>query len=144
MNKSFVISIVYLACLPALALGDENAVCDKLFSELNDRLSTAYISLDSECYANGEASVCAPPPSPECQMQYDALAQQSTGEYDAFTKQCPNYISIAVAGEGFDVVETLTRAPSKKKMLKDIQGLKRSLRAAHKRIRSLRRNASCH
>ena len=157
MRRTFQLASLILSILGALdsSSAQSSGTCEQKFAALNDRLSAAYIALDTECYpndsSNGTAS-CGFELSPECQERYDALAQDGNDTYNELYLECSEFLTPVLVddkpGESSprvgnaprkSIPRPVVRAPSKKEMLVKIQALRKQLKREQAKSKKLRK-----
>lgn len=157
MRRTFQIASFILSILGTLdsSSAASSDTCEQKFTALNDRLSAAYIALDTECYPNDTSNVtssCGFELSPECQERYDALAQEGNDGYNELYLECaefltPVLVDVKPGEDAPRVGDTQTRtiprpvvrAPSKKEMLTKIKSLKKQLKREKAKSKKLRK-----
>jgi hypothetical protein len=157
MRRTFQLASLILSILGTLnsSSAQSSGTCEQKFAALNDRLSAAYIALDTECYPNDSSngtSSCGFELSPECQERYDALAQDGNDTYNELYLECSEFLTPVLVddkpGESSPRVENaprksiprpVVRAPSKKEMLVKIKSLKKQLKREQAKSKKLRK-----
>jgi hypothetical protein len=157
MRRTFQLGALLLSILGTLdsSSAQSSGTCDQKFTALNDRLSAAYIALDSECYPNDSSDLttsCGFELSPECQEEYAALAQEGNDAYNELYVECAEFLTPVLVDvkpgedaprmgdtQSRTIPRPVVRAPSKKEMLTKIKSLKKQLKREQAKGKKLRK-----
>ncbi len=157
MRRTFQLASFILSILGTLdsSSAASSATCEQKFAALNDRLSAAYIALDTECYPNDSSlgtTSCGFELSPECQEKYDGLAQEGNDAYNELYLECSEFLTPVLVDvkpgedaprmgdtQSKTIPRPVVRAPSKKEMLTKIKSLKKQLKREQAKSKKLRK-----
>jgi hypothetical protein len=157
MKRTFKLASFVLSILGTLnsSSASSSDTCEQKFAALNERLSGAYIALDSECYPNDsstQATSCGFVVSPECQEKYNALAQEGNDSYNELYLECSEFLTPVLVddkpGASSPRVDNAPRksiprpvvsAPTKKEMLTKITSLKKQLKREQAKSKKLKK-----
>jgi hypothetical protein len=141
MKINYLVLLGFLLAPYALH-ADGNKNCSKKLNEINERFGKLYLDLEGECYPEPDAYQCGFELSSECQAKYEAIGNDSTAEYEALAKTCPDLFanfedSVSIMSKGNQ------RAPSKKELSNQVRSLKKKLRNAEARNKKLQAKRNC-
>ena len=139
-NKYLILLSIFL--VPCVLHAESNRNCNRKLNEIGERFSKVYLELEAECYPESAAYQCGFELSSECQAKYEAVGNESSVEYEALGKICPDLF--ANFEDSVSVMSNSNqRAPSKKELSSQLNSLKRKLNNAKARNKKLQLKRNC-